>query len=112
MFQNLPKQMQKTTQFIFLGGNSPKPLDKGGCPPPPYESPCSIQCNVTMHGANNKNNITQNAAETRPLNKNDNQAPQPTISHLETDHNNSNTTGICSIFGLGKFLIFAIILEG
>jgi hypothetical protein len=33
-----------------------------------------------------------NIAESkRPLNQEDNQAPQPTISHLETDLNNSTT---------------------
>jgi hypothetical protein len=33
-----------------------------------------------------------NTAENkRPLNQEDNQAPQPTISHLETDLNNSTT---------------------
>jgi hypothetical protein len=33
-----------------------------------------------------------NTAESkRPLNQEDNQAPQPTISHLETDLNNSTT---------------------
>jgi hypothetical protein len=56
-----------------------------------------------------------NTAESkRPLNQEDNQAPQPTISHLETDLNNSIAVYICwtlNLLGPGKFLIFIFILE-
>jgi hypothetical protein len=83
---------------------------------------CALH-NITTHGDNHAKNITKtptrdwdpNMDETRPLNQEDNQAPQPTISHLEIDHNNSTTTAptrLCSKFWTGKFLIFTIMLEG
>jgi hypothetical protein len=54
------------------------------------------------------------AESKRPLNQEDNQAPQPTISHMETDLNNSTTavyTGLLTVLDLDKFLIFRLILE-
>jgi hypothetical protein len=44
--------------------------------------------------------------ETRPLNQEDNQAPQPTISHFEIDHNNSTVVvpvGLWSTLDLENF---------
>jgi hypothetical protein len=77
---------------FFLRGLRPRtpaggplaPLPAEGVPPP---TPRVEECTY-FWGVNTSWGI--NTAESkRPLNQEDNQAPQPTISHLETDLNNS-----------------------
>jgi hypothetical protein len=71
----------------------PDPLARGIAPPNPAEGvtpstlPCVEECTY-FWGVNTSWGINM-AENKRPLNQEDNQAPQPTISHLETDLNNS-----------------------
>jgi hypothetical protein len=74
---------------IFPSGASPpNPQDPvEGVPPlhsPTWKSVHYFWGVKTSWGINTAENK-------RPLNQEDNQAPQPTISHLETDLNNSTT---------------------
>jgi hypothetical protein len=79
---------------IFPSGACPRTPSWGDSFPqtpqrgyPPSALPCVEECTY-FWGVNTSWGI--NTAESkRPLNQEDNQAPQPTISHLETDLNNS-----------------------
>ena len=79
------------------------PLDPAGGVNPPYTPPRGwvyilLGCKVFMEY---KHNWKQ-----RLMNQEDNQAPQPTISHLETDLNNSTTAiyaGIWTFLDLENF---------
>jgi hypothetical protein len=81
-------QLQYTfTMKIFLPGL----LHRGG--KSPLQLPCVEGCTVFL-GVKSSWGINM-AENKKPLNQEDNQASQPTISHLETDLNNS--TAIVSI---------------
>jgi hypothetical protein len=81
----------------LLGAHLPPyPLAQGDKPPwtpqrgyPPSVLPRVEECTY-FWGVNTSWGINM-AESKRPLNQEDNQAPQPTISHLETDLNNSTT---------------------
>ena len=93
------------------GPACPQTPQSGGYPPqtpqrryPPSALPHMEEC--TYFWGENTSwgiNMTENK---RPLNQEDNQAPQPTISHLETDLNNSTATiydGLWTFLDLENF---------
>ena len=119
-----PKPLTKTTHFWLrgrcprtpIGGAAPKPSSGDRWPPNPPAggvippTPPRRRRVYNPHGC--EVHLGYNSwLKQRSLNLEGNQAPQPTISHLETDHNNS-TAAVLAGLGPGKFLISSFILEG
>ena len=107
-----PKPLTKTTHS-WLRGHCPRtPQPGGSSPQTPREgrSPPRRRRVYNPHGCEVHLGY-KSWLKQRSLNLEGNQAPQPTISHLETDHNNS-TAAVPAGLGPGKFLISSFILEG
>jgi hypothetical protein len=100
-------QVQHIYNFSFGDPLSPEPA-RGVTPAAlPHVEECTLFQGV-------KSSWGINTAENKILlNQEDNQAPQPTISHLQNDLKTPSLLYFWTIIllGLGKFLIFTFILE-